>query len=289
MPIPRDAIDSMNFYQVKAEIAASENNPIAYAANMSKSRDMQVKILNKKQDDKLKIAEIDFVRAQAENSELEMSHSNHHLFIALSIALILLILLIILAIRLRGIINKNLEGRKAVEQSLITTINELEDKLHHSFEKQESVSQLVGYRVEALNELFDTIKFKTNDVNNHDSVRSIIPLSSVIMGLSDTYHLLNIQLSDSFWEKLKLSVDGEYKGVATFIEREYPNLTLKEKRLFNLLCANVSPQIIKLCMNYTNVKSVSNRINFIIKKKMGLTMSLEEFLEYYMKNQENTL
>ena len=116
-------------------------------------------------------------------------------------------------------------------------------------------------------------------------MRSIIPLSSVILGLSNAYSVMKIELSDQFWEKMKRSVDGEYNGIVTFVENNYPELTLKERRLFCLLCANISPQIIRLCLNYTNAGSVSNNRSIIIKKKMGLDMTLEEFREQYMKNE----
>lgn len=104
-------------------------------------------------------------------------------------------------------------------------------------------------------------------------------------GLSDSYHVQKIELNDEFWEKMKMSVDGEYNGIVTYVEKHYPCLTLKELRLFTLLCAKISPQIIKLCLDYSHVNSVTNNRRIIIKQKMGLDLTFEGFVEKYMKNE----
>lgn len=181
---------------------------------------------------------------------------------------------------MRGIAKRSHEERIAIKQELNDVISALQEKQQ---QEQASATELFKYRLDALNELFNSIKFKSED-KQQGKIRDIIPLSSVIMGLSDNYSVLKIELSDQFWEKMKRSVDGEYNGIVSFVENKYPELTLKERRLFCLLCANISPQIIRLCMNYSNVKSVTNNRSIIIKKKMGLDMTLEEFRDSYMKN-----
>ena len=81
---------------------------------------------------------------------------------------------------------------------------------------------------------------------------------------------------------MKLSVDGEYKGIATFVEQRYPDLTSDDLKLFYLSCAGISPQIIKLCMNYTSAVTVSNYKRRLVKEKLGLDIKFEEFIEKYM-------
>lgn len=51
------------------------------------------------------------------------------------------------------------------------------------------------------------------------------------------------------------------------------------------MCADIPPQIIRLCMNYTNVKSIYSNRSFIMKKKMGLDMTFDEFVNKYMRNE----
>jgi uncharacterized protein YoxC len=243
---------------------------------------------------------------QAVNHDKKTKQINSFLTIAMSFTIVFSILLLWWGYYLWQAIKRNRKERKEIIQTLTDAIKDLEEKRrelqerhrdlqerHRGLEEkqrdlqemQDSVTKLVAYRIEALNELFDSIKFKTkkNSKKNSDShIRSIVPLSSVISGLSEDYHPLNVELSDSFWEKIKRSVDGEYKGIASYVEKNYPNLSDNDNRLFCLLCAKISPQIIKLCMNYTSWKSVTNNRSIIIKKKMGYDLSLDEFINKYM-------
>ena len=281
-PAPKDAVDSMNKHQLLAEIAKAENNIIAFGENMTRSKDNKIQILTNRKNSQLKIAESDYNRIRAEYQKAETAHNNHNLLIVLCAIGGLTILMLCLIVHMKSVIKRNGQEKEAIEQILIDKVAELEEKQSRLTQIQDSVSQLFAYRIDALNELYDSIKFRSK-MNSNNRMRSIIPLSSVIMGLSDTYHTMNVELTDSFWDKMKCSVDGEYKGIISYVEKKYPNLTDKEKELFCLVCANVSPQVIKLCMNYNNVRSVSNRVNIIIKKKMGLNMTLEEFIDKHMK------
>ena len=314
-PAPVDAVDSMNWHKTAAEIAEFEKNMAAYGINMTQSKDKQIQIMANKKGDRLKTTESEYDKMQAVNHDKKTKQINSFLSIAMSFAIVFSILLLCWGYHLWQVIKRNRKERKEIVQTLTVTIKDLEEKQsdlqgrhcelqekrrelqerhrdlqerHRGLEEkqrdlqemQDSVTKLVAYRIEALNELFDSIKFKTkkNSKKNSDShIRSIVPLSSVISGLSEDYHPLNVELSDSFWEKIKRSVDGEYKGIASYFE--------KNNRLFCLLCAKISPQIIKLCMNYTNSKSATNNRNILIKKKMRLDMTFDEFIEQYMKNQ----
>ena len=286
-PAPVDAVDSMNWHQAVAEIAEAENNIETYGLNYGRSKEEQINILSRKTVDKLKIAESEYDRIQAENREKDTRHINYLLMISL---IILCIVSFWFIIHLQGVITKNRKEREDIVKSLTDTINELEKKQHDLLAMHDSVSQLVSCRVDALNELFASIKFKTNkeSKNNGDrGVRSIVPLSSVISGLSGIYHPLKVELSDSFWEKMKRSVDGEFKGIATYVENTYPALTGKEFKLFCLLCANISPRIIKLCLNYTNEKTISNYRIKLIKVRMGLDLSFDDFIHQYVSGKLN--
>ena len=162
-------------------------------------------------------------------------------------------------------------------------ISSLMEKTQQAAINDTKTTTLVNYRIEALNELFNSVKFKAREQKNKK--KTIITLSGLINGLSDHYTLLNFELSDNFWEKIKLSVDGEYNGIATYVEENYPDLTEREVRMFWLFCANISPQIIKLCMNFTNARTATNYRSIIIKKRMGLDMTFDVYIEKYMKGE----
>lgn len=283
-PTPVDAVDSMNRLHVIAEIAKAEDDMASYAAHLEQSMDHRNQIMTSHLDDKPKVAETDFMRAQAEKREMAINRDRSLLVKTLLVAAILITLLLWLVRHMRIMARKRNEEMIAVKNELNDAIRALQEKQQNLQLEQTSVTELFKYRSDALSELFNSIKFKSKD-KQQDKMRSIIPLSSVILGLSNAYSVMKIELSDQFWEKMKRSVDGEYNGIVTFVENNYPELTLKERRLFCLLCANISPQIIRLCLNYTNAGSVSNNRSIIIKKKMGLDMTLEEFREQYMKNE----
>ena len=105
---------------------------------------------------------------------------------------------------------------------------------------------------------------------------------SLIKDLNDKKQLMYMTPRKSFWEKLKSSVEGEYPGITSFMEQNYPTLSKKDLHLFWILCAKVSPQIIKLCMGYSSVTTVSNYKKRLIKERMGLDMKFEQFLQAYL-------
>ena len=143
-----------------------------------------------------------------------------------------------------------------------------------------NVSELVRCRIDALNELYRDVRIRIND---DSKTKKVLPLSSLLKAMNEKNEILNIQLTESFWRKMKLSVDGEFNGIASFVEKHYPDLTEQEQHLFCLICANISPQIIRLCMNYTNSKTVSNYRKKLVKKMTRQDMSFEEFVDRYLK------
>ena len=120
-------------------------------------------------------------------------------------------------------------------------------------------------------------------MKDNGRVKKLLPLSSLLEIMNERNELLDVKPSDSFWEKMKLSVNGQFNGIVTYVEKHYPSLTDKDINIFCLLCANVTPQIIKLCVGFLNAKSVSNYKNKLIKNKMGLDMSFNDFIDAYMR------
>jgi hypothetical protein len=282
-PAPVCTVDSMNRFEVVAEIAKTENNLKDYSANISHSNGAQMRFVLSRQEDKLKKAESDYDKIQTQD-HVERANRKRLLTAISIIVVILTMLLTWLTMRFKRAIKRKNEERNAIEHDLNQIITELEQKQLDQEQNQKTISKLVNYRLDALNELFGSIKFESKG-EKKDNIRSIVSLSGVVRGFSDIYRVQKIDLSDDFWEKMKMSVDGEYNGIVSYVEKEYPSLTLRELRLFTLICAKVSPQIIKMCLNYSNVNSVTNKRTIIIKQKMGLDLSLETFIEKYMKNE----
>ena len=176
---------------------------------------------------------------------------------------------------------RRLRNTQAIKNELEKALEDLERL------KRDGESKYVGNRIAAIIELYNAIRVRKKDGSGKK--RSVIPLPGLLKELDDKNELLQMELSDTFWLQLKLSVDGEYNGIVSFVEKRYPNLGESDIRLFCLLCVGISPQIIKLCMNYSSAKTSSSYRNRLVQKKMGLDMTFNEFVEKYMQGHFNSL
>ena len=279
-PQPVDAVDSMNYFDVLAEIADAENHHDIYKKYKELSHDIIERILSESKKGEITVANVEFDKLQSQKvHELKEKQSFKQ------IAAIIIVSLFISALIIYIFYRRFLERRKEY-----TDINkELEKtlaKLHEQANKNKSVSELVAHRTAALDELYQTIRVRIHD---RGRVKKVVPLSSVFKSMHDRNEILSLDLKEKFWDEMKLSVDGEYNGIYTFVEKNYPQLSERDLKIFCLLCANISPQIIKLCMNLTSPRTITNYRSAIIKKKMGLDMSLDAFIQKYLDGEMNAI
>ena len=144
------------------------------------------------------------------------------------------------------------------------------------------VTNVIRDRLAILNEIYYNIRVKTN-IGTRKGKR-MLPLIALIKELNENKQTAHLILKESFWEKLKKSVDDEYHGLATFVERKYPELSTKDYRLFLLSCADISTQIIKLCLDFSSAVTVSNYKRRLIKEKIGIDVKFDEFINLYLDN-----
>ena len=140
-------------------------------------------------------------------------------------------------------------------------------------------SAIVRERNAALSELYDDVRIL---IKSGDKVKKPLSLSSLIKGFHENREIRLLAPKASFWKKLKSAVDLEYDGFASFLEKNYPQLTPREQHFCWLVCAGVSPQIIKLCMNYTTAVTVSNNKRRLMKEKLGMDVRFDDFIEMYL-------
>jgi hypothetical protein len=274
-PAPSTSVDSMNYHKIVAEIAKAENNPQLYHDNIIKSMNAKANVLENRADMELMTTEYEFNKIELEKKGHALKDNNNTLLSILLGLAVLMSLSVLIIKRLYSSAKRDKKEIKLIRQELELTIVE---------QQKSDVSKLVGYRISALNELQQSIRVRTEEDKR---IKRIIPLSSFFKDLHEKNAILKLHLNKSFWEKMKLSVDGEYNGIMSFIEQKYPDLNEDDLKLLCLLCANLSPQIIKICMNYTNAKTVSNYRKKIIQNKMKLSMSFDEFREKYINGELN--
>ena len=281
-PSPEDAVDSMNWFNVIAEIAKAEKNPDVYVENAIKSKDLTLQILDESKEKMLLENELDYKTKQTIGREQTARKRGIILAIALAVTMLLMALSILV---FRRHLKAKTKEHEKMKDELNAVICDLNEKLKSSKDGNTKASAIVKYRMEAFQELFDSIKFKSKNEDSGKN-RKILTLRNILGSLDDQYDLLKVDPSDSFWEKIRLSVDGEFNGIVTFVESNYPNLSKRDIRIFCLLCTRISPQIMKLCMNLTSPRSASN-YRSLMMKKLNLNMTFEEFLSNYMKGKIN--
>jgi hypothetical protein len=106
--------------------------------------------------------------------------------------------------------------------------------------------------------------------------------------LKDLYEknrIMKMVPNKSFWDNLRLSVEGEYPGIISFMEQNYPDLTTRDMQLFLLMCADFPNQIISICMNYTGEGTASKRKKNLLQNKMGLDMKMDQFINLYINDE----
>ena len=277
-PQPVDAVDSMNYYNVLAEIANLENDHDTYKRYKERSHEITEEILSNSKKGKIAVAESEFEKAHYQ------THFERKKKIYITIATAFLILLIIFTIAYfsaRWQLRKRLHENKAIKNELESALANLNEQA----QKNKTVSELVAYRTAAIRELYQDIRVRIKDESR---VKKVIPLTSLFQSMHERNEILELNLKEKFWENMKLSVDGEYNGIYSFVERNYPNLTERDLKIFCLLCADLSPQLIRLCMNITSARSITNYRSVIVKKKMGLDMSLDTFIKKYLDGEFST-
>ena len=313
IPNPSNIVDSLNHYQLLAEFALETRQFDDYVRYEAKAKSIDAGIMETPRDSKLTETELNW-DSHYHVDEIK-NHANIRIVTIIGIVLLvtaILSTLLILFIKKRiNIYRKNLSDAKLDLEKLINDLElnkqhyetELNDLLGRIAEKDhqltrinkeyrklekeqddihERAAAIVRERNAALNELYDDIRLTVQAIPSGDVPKSI-SLSRLIKDYHENKAIRLITLKESFWKKLKSSVDLEFNGIATYVERNYPQLTVKDFRFFCLLCANISPRIIMLCMNYGNAVTVSKYKSKFISKKIGINVSFDEFIDLYLQ------
>lgn len=310
IPSPKNVIDSMNLYQLMAEISKATHQYDDFARYSEKAKRIDIRILENSRNSQLVETELRWDAIEKEKNA--RSEADGHwgaiiCFILLAIAILTVIAISIYNRRIRNYRKRLDSVSQELEKMLVETdeyklkleaihenyrlqIIEKNDQLAEESKKRleleqsslnSQVSSIVRYRHAALNELYQSVR-RIKSVTS-DGKKRVVPLSGVIKELLENRRILNSPLPKSFWDNLKLSVDGEFRGIASFVEQQYPKLTERDLQFFMLLCANVSNHIIKICMNYTHDVTVSKYKKRLIKERIGLDIKFEEFIDLYLQ------
>ena len=314
IPPPSNIVDSMNHFQLLADLAKADGHIQDYSRFIKTANDINSRLLEDGKNSQLPAIESSFDSHQLKN-EVE-GRSNTRLLFVILVALALLALMTLLAkiiLNRRAIAyQRDLDMARA---EIEKTIGEYEDRISEiesSLDKQRllldekdktikkvakendklisrqteinrQISRIVRKRLAAINEIYSDIRLRTAD---NTAYKQSVPLISLIKGWNEKKQLYMITPKESFWKDLHQSIDDEYHGLASFVKNKY-SLKVREFQLFLLLSAKISPQIIKLFMDFSNPTTVSNYKRKLMKNLTGHEMKLEDFIQDYLDGKLN--
>ncbi len=312
IPEPENAVDSMNYYQLLADLSFASRQYREYGQHIEKAKSIHSHILENTIKNKLELTEIKW---DVNSKEVKYKKETKLRWLEiLSVILLLVIISIYVAIKivknrihkyqtdllatrqeLESIMHSYKQEQQELKQEIkqhqiiIKTKEKALKEKNNQFKKleamqdnmQQQISSIVRLRLSAINEIYQDLRVKEYSKETNRK-RTIISLAELLKDLNESKRALQVQPRETFWEKIKASVDGEYCGIATFVEQRYQNLNDKELHLFWLLCTNITPQFIKLCMDYSNAITVSNYKRTFVKDKFGLDMKFDEYIDSYL-------
>ena len=311
VPNPVTMVDSMNHHRLLAELSEVTGNRIEQESNASRAENIHRRILEMSLQSTAPAVEMQYDVLQQKNEGRSKVYTIIGIGCAIMLVLVTLLAIASYIIRQKIQQYKNelelttqdlerlmdncdkIESQLLQERRSHKAVLESKEKELRNLDKKNSrlqasqqdmhrlVSTIVKNRHAAINELYHEIKIKHN-YQGMKNKQSVISLVSLIKELGERRELLKLDLKDSFWRRIKTSVDGEFQGIASYIEKKYPALPIRDQHLFWLWCANFSPQLIKLCMNYSNPATSSNYKRTFIIEKFGLDLSFKEYIQLYL-------
>ena len=307
-PSPGNAVDSMNHFKTLAELSLATHHYDDYGRLNEIAVNIDTRISGEARNSVLNQEELKWDYKK----QIEDTRSDAKTKLYATAAIIVLISALLLTILFMGLKRKSRKYQNElvnIRRELDTMLLEMNEKVRQlqselsgnqlelnkkdselsdmsrRYQELESkyneadVSKIVRYRLAALKELNEGIRVKSG--LGHSKIT--VPLVSLIKDLYEDRKILHTPPKNTFWENLKLSVDGEFMGIATFVEQKYPSLTINDHHLFWLTCAGVSNQLIRICMNYTNDVTVSKNKKKLFKEKMGLDIKIDDYIQMYLQ------
>ena len=258
-PQPVDAVDSMNYYNVLAEIANLENNHDIYKKYKERSHEITEQILSNSKKGKIAVTESEFEKVHSQNT-LKQKHKSSFLWLAGLCFLIIMVL------------SFTFYHHKHRYDRIIKDI------------KQQSANQLNDLTI--LNDNIEKLKIQDNQLK--DFISSHLILTSELV--EACYHSPQSKLTEQVkkivqfqhdneqqWTQLYHYIDAEYNNLISKTRDNYPQLNDKDLMLIALTSIGFSYIQIAIIMGYSNATSVST-IKQRLAKKMHLDGSLNDYI-----------
>ena len=276
LPTPQTPVDSMMLHKTLSVIAEAKNDFKTGIAYYRKSNEVADTIILKSNSELLKTIEQQYRTNQLKN-ETEKAKGN----VWLLWTIIALIALFSCYITYKFIRARNLMSQLDKENKMISkSLKDLQEKAKNlerqpidSHQQKNGTIDLIDSEIAILTELSQKLSYPRK-----------MSLKDVLFSKGISTKLSLKPLSSDFWNNLFQVADIKSKGIITYLNNNY-DCKPKELKFIALVCFGFSNQIIQQCMDYSNVKTVSNYKSSLLKNITGENKSLDLFIADYMMNE----
>ena len=121
-----------------------------------------------------------------------------------------------------------------------------------------------------------TEKLKCDDEN--------ISFLNAIFTTRKRFNLRVGELSKEFWINVEKVANLGFNGIISYVRKNYPDASENEIRFIALSCLKLSNEVIKVCLNLTNIKTVSSYKTYILYRVTGKMQNIDDFINGFLQN-----
>ena len=264
IPIPQTKVDSMRWLNDFAEIFHAKGDYLNYSRFAIQSDSIADEMMLNSYQVQLKDTEEKY-----NNTILKLTSVQKQklIYILLIILFALFIIILILSLLYQHLKKKHLISLAEVG-SISSRLIQVERQIR---ENSVSANNVVNAHIAVIKELNEKLRYDTTTIS----------FFNLLHGKRVNCDLTLEKLSDNFWINLRIAVDAENAGIISYIEKM--NVCDQEDLRLIMLCYfGLSDEVIKLCMNYSNKRTVSNYKNRVIRSISGTDKSLDAFRTKYI-------
>ena len=273
LPPPQTKIDTMMLHKTLSIIAEAKNDYQSVISNYKISDEVADSIIVQSKAELLKTIEQQYKTNQLKRETDKAKGKLWFLWTLIALIALLTSYVTYRFFKSRALMAELNRENHIISQTL-ADLQEKADKLEQKA-KEENTNGLTADRaidceMAILTELKDKLSFPRK-----------LSFRDVLFSHGMSTKLTLKPLSPDFWNNLLQVADIKTKGLISYLNDNY-DCKPKELRFVSLVSMGFSNQVIQHCMDYTNIKTVSNYKSSIIKNIIGENQTLDLFIESYI-------
>ena len=138
---------------------------------------------------------------------------------------------------------------------------------------ENNTHELLSCHQAVLREL--TEKLKCDDEN--------ISFLNAIFTTRKRFNLRIGVLSNDFWINVEKVANLGFNGIISYFRENYPNCSENDLRFIALSCLKLSNEVMRLCLDLTNIKTVSSYKTYVLKNITGKNQNIDEFINNFIQ------